>query len=314
MKKFAFVFPGQGSQKLNMGLDFFENFTLAKQIIEEASDIVNIDILNVVKDEQSLKDAVNTQVALFTVSIAILECLKKEKPLLSVDFYLGHSLGEYTSLVVSGVLNFKDSLLLIKKRAELMKECTQKVEGSMAAVIGVERDFIENLVENTKINNEILVCANYNSKVQTVVSGEVQAVARLVQKAKEQGVKAVLLPVAGAFHSPLMEFANSQLQKYIENTSFSKPKTSFISSQNTEIVLNENIIKENLKNQIISKVDWVGAVNTAIKNKATHFVEVGSGQVLCGLIAKIDESVHSKPINDISSFENFLSDKLFDNN
>lgn len=304
MKKFAFIFPGQGSQKLNMGVDFVENFNVAKDIFEQASDIVNIDISSIVKNEEALKDPVNTQVALFTVSTAILAVLKKENPKIINDFCLGHSLGEYTALVASGVLKIDDALKLIKNRATFMKECVENIKGSMCAIIGVDRVVVEKLVEKSKQEGEILVCANYNSNIQTVVSGEVDVVNRLIENAKEQGIKkAVLLPVAGAFHSPLMNLANDKLKKYITETKFNTPSKKFISSQNGKIIDNPDIIKSNLENQIISQVDWVAAVNTAVKMGTTDFIEVGSGQVLCGLVSKIHDSVKTKAINDISSLE-----------
>lgn len=283
----CFIFPGQGSQKVGTGLDFVANFKQSKEVFEKVSEYSNLDIFSIVNDEKLMND--NAQIVNFTVSIAILEAVKYEnKKTINelCSFVAGHSLGEYSALVAAEVLSLQFATTLIVSRAKLMKECCEQNSGSMAAVIENDITKVEKLVELSRLDGKILVCANYNSNSQVVISGHNECIENAILNSKNLEIKrAIKLNVSGAFHSPLMMQANDLLAKEIEKVEFNNPSTNFISSSNANIYNKGDEIKNMLKNQIILPVCWTKTLQK-LSEFVKSFHEIGSGEVLCGLVAK----------------------------
>lgn len=284
----ALVFPGQGSQYVGMGIDLYESRKDIKDLMDSANHILGFDILSVMFSgtDEDLKKTEVTQPAIFIYSVAALKALNNGS---TPSMVAGHSLGEFSALVANGVLSFEDGLKLVATRAKAMQEACDANPSSMAAILGLADDLVEKICEDT---HGIVVPANYNCPGQLVISGETSAVEMACEKMKEAGAKrALLLPVNGAFHSPLMQPAQEKLAEAINNTKFYKPTMDIYQNITTTAVENPEEIKLNLIAQLTGPVKWTQSVQNMIKKGATSFVEVGPGKTLQGLIKKINSEV-----------------------
>lgn len=284
----ALVFPGQGSQYVGMGIDLYESRKDIKDLMDSANHILGFDILAVMFSgtDEDLKKTEVTQPAIFIYSVAALKALNNGS---TPSMVAGHSLGEFSALVANGVLSFEDGLKLVSTRAKAMQEACDANPSSMAAILGLADAVVEKICEDTP---GIVVPANYNCPGQLVISGETAAVAMACEKMKEAGAKrALLLPVNGAFHSPLMQPAQEKLAEAINNTKFYKPTMDIYQNITTTAVENPEEIKLNLIAQLTGPVKWTQSVQNMIKKGATSFVEVGPGKTLQGLIKKINSEV-----------------------
>lgn len=280
----AYVFPGQGSQFVGMGKDLYDTYSIAKQLFEKANEILGFSITDIMffGSEDDLKQTKVTQPAIFLHSVILRQVLgEKFQP----TMVAGHSLGELSALVSVGVISFEDGLKLVAKRAAAMQEaCTLKA-GTMAAVLGLSDAIVEEICQKVE---GIVTPANYNCPGQLVISGEVQSVEKACELLKEAGAKrALLLPVSGAFHSELMLPAREELSKAIEETPFHTPICPVYQNVTTTAVTNPDEIKQNLISQLTAPVKWTQSIENMVKNGATHFIEVGPGKVLQGLVKKI---------------------------
>lgn len=283
----AYIFPGQGAQFKGMGQDLYEKSPLAKELFEKANDILGFSITNVMFEgtAEDLKRTKVTQPAIFLHSVILSKVLGDSfKP----DMVAGHSLGELSALVANKVLGFEDGLRLVSKRALAMQHACELEESTMAAVLGLEDSMVEAICADTK---GIVVAANYNCPGQLVISGEQLAVEKACEELKERGARrAMILPVGGAFHSPLMEPAREELAAAIEETTFSNPVCPIYQNVSTFAVTDPTEIKKNLMFQLTAPVKWTQSVQNMIKDGATEFIEVGPGKVLQGLVKKIDRN------------------------
>ncbi|MDR0971718.1 MAG: ACP S-malonyltransferase [Bacteroidales bacterium] len=283
--KRAYVFPGQGSQFVGMGKDLYEKNPDAKQMFEKANKILGFSITDIMFNgtDEDLKQTKVTQPSVFLHSVILAKCLDKN---FVPDMVAGHSLGEISALVSSGAISFEDGLILVAKRAGAMQKACEAVPSTMAAILGLEDRIVEDICK--EIKNEIVVCANYNSPGQIVISGTINGVQLACQKAKENGAKRALpLNVGGAFHSPLMLPAQEELEKAIKETSFYEPICPIYQNVNALPIKNPNQIKENLIKQLTSPVLWTKISENMINDGATTFIEVGPGNVLQGLVKKV---------------------------
>lgn len=283
----AYIFPGQGAQFKGMGQDLYEKSPLAKELFERANEILGFSITNVMFNgtADDLKRTKVTQPAIFLHSVILSKVLGDSfKP----DMVAGHSLGEFSALVANKVLDFEDGLKLVSKRALAMQHACELEESTMAAVLGLDDSTVEAICADTK---GIVVAANYNCPGQLVISGEQLAVEKACEELKERGARrAMILPVGGAFHSPLMEPAREELAAAIEETKFGNPICPIYQNVSTFAVTNPEEIKKNLIFQLTAPVKWTQSVQNMIKDGATEFIEVGPGKVLQGLVKKIDRN------------------------
>ncbi len=280
----AYIFPGQGAQFSGMGLDLYENSPLAQELFEKANDILGFHITDIMFEgsAEDLKETKVTQPAIFLHSVILAKTLGDTfKP----DMVAGHSLGEFSALVAAGALTFEDGLKLVSQRAQAMQKACELQPSTMAAVIGLDDAIVEKICATTE---GIVVAANYNCPGQLVISGEVAAIDSACEALKEAGARrALVLPVGGAFHSPLMEPAREELAAAIENTTFSKPNCPIYQNVTASAITDENEIKANLISQLTAPVRWTQSVQQMIADGALHFTEVGPGKVLQGLVRKI---------------------------
>jgi [acyl-carrier-protein] S-malonyltransferase len=284
----AYIFPGQGAQFTGMGLDLFENSSNAKKLFEEANELLGFDITKIMFEgtPEELKETKVTQPAIFLHSTILATVLDKS---FQPDMVAGHSLGEISALVANKALAFKDGLLLVSKRAQAMQKACELKPSTMAAVLSLDDAVVEKICANTP---GIVVAANYNCPGQLVISGEVSAINQACEEMKEAGARrALVLPVGGAFHSPLMEPAREELAMAIENTKFSIPECPIYQNVNAIATKDPAIIKKNLVSQLTAPVKWTQSMQQMINDGATNFVEVGPGNVLQGLMRKIDKNV-----------------------
>ncbi|WP_417619880.1 ACP S-malonyltransferase [Oceanihabitans sediminis] len=281
----AYIFPGQGAQFTGMGLDLYENSSEAQELFEKANKILDFNITDIMFEgtAEALKETKVTQPAIFLHSVILAKSLGDSfKP----EMVAGHSLGEFSALVASGALTFEDGLRLVSKRALAMQKACEMQPSTMAAVLGLEDKVVEDICAQTE---GIVVAANYNCPGQLVISGEIEAVNRACEALKEAGARrALVLPVGGAFHSPMMEPAREELAAAIENTVFSKPNCPIYQNVTASAVIDEAEIKRNLISQLTAPVRWTQSVQQMIADGASLFTEVGPGKVLQGLVKKID--------------------------
>ncbi len=286
----AYIFPGQGAQFTGMGKDLFDQSDKAKELFKKANEILGFDITKIMFEgtAEELKETKVTQPAIFLHSTILAEVMGNHfKP----DMVAGHSLGEISALVANGCLEFEDGLKLVYKRALAMQHACEIKPSTMAAVLGLEDHLVEAICADV---DGIVVAANYNCPGQLVISGETDAVGRACEALKEAGARrALILPVGGAFHSPLMEPAREELAAAIEATAFNEPSCPIYQNVSTFAVTDPNEIKENLIFQLTSPVKWTQSVQNMIGDGATKFIEVGPGNVLQGLVKKIDASVET---------------------
>lgn len=286
----AYIFPGQGAQFVGMGLDLYENHEQAQQLFEDANDILGFNITDIMFEgtPDELKQTKVTQPAIFLHSVILSRVMGDDfKP----DMVAGHSLGEFSALVANGTLGFEEGLKLVSQRALAMQHACELQQSTMAAVLGLDDDVVESVCEDTP---GIVVPANYNCPGQLVISGEVEAINTACEKMKEAGAKrALVLPVGGAFHSPLMEPAREVLAKAIEGTQFNTPSCPIYQNVTTTAVTDPEAIKANLIAQLTAPVKWTQSIQQMIADGASSFTEVGPGKVLQGLVKKIDRSAET---------------------
>ena len=290
----AYIFPGQGAQYSGMGLDLYNNSSLAKDLFEKANSILEFDITEIMfsGSPEDLKQTKVTQPAIFLHSVILAKTLGSNfKP----DMVAGHSLGEFSALVANNTLSFEDGLKLVSARAQAMQKACDNNPGTMAAVIALENSVVENICEETE---GVVVAANYNCPGQLVISGEIKAIDLACEKLKEQGArKALVLPVGGAFHSPLMEEAKQELENAINNTTFNKPICPIYQNVTSFAVSDQMKIKENLIAQLTSPVKWTQSIQKMAADGATNFIELGPGKVLQGLARKINGNVEASSLS-----------------
>lgn len=282
MKK-AYVFPGQGSQFPGMAKDLYESNETAREMLEKANEILGFRITDIMFEgtADDLKQTKVTQPAIFLHSVIMAKCLPDFKP----DMVAGHSLGEFSALVAAGAMDFEEGLKLVSIRAQAMQKACESVPGAMAAVIALPTEKVEEICASCE---GVVVAANYNCEGQIVISGEKEAVEAACVMMKEAGAKRALpLPVGGAFHSPLMEPARAELAEGIEKAVFSTPVCPVYQNVTAKPSTDPAEIKTNLLAQLTSPVRWTQSVKNMLEDGACHFVELGPGKVLQGLIAKI---------------------------
>lgn len=281
----AYVFPGQGAQFIGMGKDLYEQSTLAQTMFERANEILGFRITDIMFNgtDEELKETKVTQPAIFLHSVILAKVLGNEfKP----EMVAGHSLGELSALVANGVLNFEDGLKLVSQRALAMQKACEAVPSTMAAILGLEDEVVEKICAEI---DGVVVAANYNCPGQLVISGEINAVNEACEKLTEAGAKrALVLPVGGAFHSPLMEPAREELAAAIAATTFSTPSCPVYQNVTANAVSDPIAIKDNLMKQLTAPVKWTQTMEQMIADGCTSVVEVGPGKVLQGLFKKID--------------------------
>ena len=283
----AYIFPGQGAQFTGMGLDLYEKSTIAKDYFEKANSILGFSITDIMftGTAEQLKETKVTQPAIFLHSVILANVLRDS---FLPEMVAGHSLGEISALVANGVLTFEDGLTLVSKRALAMQKACEITPSTMAAVLGLEDAVVEEICATI---DGVVVAANYNCPGQLVISGETSAVEKACEALKENGAKrALLLPVGCAFHSPMMEPAREELAAAIKATHFSNPSCPVYQNVTANAVTNPAEIKKNLMIQLTAPVKWTQSVQQMIADGASEFIEVGPGNVLQGLVKKIDRN------------------------
>ena len=297
---FSLVFPGQGSQTIGMGKDFFENYDLVKDLFREADDSLGASISKIIlegpKDELDL--TINTQPAIFLISYSIFQVMKKEFnfDLDNAKYFAGHSLGEYSALCAAKYLSFSDTIKLLKIRGEAMQNAVPKGEGGMLAVLGSKVEIIEDLL-NENINDFKVQIANDNSEGQIVLSGRNSDIEKLIKVLKSKNIKNIKLPVSAPFHCQLMNKATEIMRNEIEKLNFLESKNKLISNVTAKEILNKEELKMLLIDQIENRVRWRESVVHMINTGVNHFIEIGPGKVLSGLIKRIDKNVKINTIN-----------------
>ena len=303
---FSLVFPGQGSQTIGMGKDFFENYDLVKDLFKEADESLGISISKMILEgpKDKLDLTINTQPAIFLISYSIFQVMKKEfnVNLDNAKYFAGHSLGEYSALCAANYLSFSDTIKLLKIRGDAMQNAVPKGEGGMLAVLGSKVEIIEDLLSENK-NNFIAQIANDNSEGQIVLSGRNSDIEKLIHVLKSKNIKNMKLPVSAPFHCKLMNNATEIMRNEIQKLNFQESKNKLISNVTAKEILNKEELKTLLIDQIENRVRWRESVIHMINNGVNHFIEIGPGKVLTGLIKRIDKSVKINTINSESDIE-----------
>jgi [acyl-carrier-protein] S-malonyltransferase len=297
----AWVFPGQGSQQVGMGLDLHQSFPAARRVFQEADEALGLPLSRLCFEgpEDTLRQTINAQPAIMTVSLACLQAALEagglqEQP---AAFMAGHSLGEYTALVAAGALTLADGLRLVRERGRLMQEAGERVPGAMAAIIGLPEDKVTELCYHTRAE----VC-NLNSPGQAVIGGTLDAVTRAIEEAKARGARqAIRLNVSGAFHSSLMRPAAEGMTKAVARTPFADAQPPIVANSTAQAITTAEAIKHELLEQFRRPVLWQRSVEYMIENGVTTFVEIGPGRVLTALIRRIDGNASTKNISDAPS-------------
>lgn len=309
MSKIAFVFPGQGSQTVGMCKDLYDNYTCVRKVFEAADEALGFSISDMCFNgpEDQLRLTFNTQPAILTASVACAEVLKENG--LNCEVAAGHSLGEYSALVLAGALDFADAVRIVRKRGQFMQEAVPVGEGSMAAVLGLESDKIVDICRTVEAEcGEAVQAVNFNCPGQVVIAGAVGAVDKALAALKEAGAKrAVLLPVSAPFHSTLMQPASKRLAEVFETVAFHDAKIPVVANVTATEVIKGEEIKESLIRQAAMPVLWETSVNHMIAGGVDTFVEVGPGKVLTGFTKKIAKGMTALNVEDEASLEKTLA-------
>tara|TARA_B100000900_G_scaffold367157_1_gene343482 strand:- start:584 stop:1510 length:927 start_codon:yes stop_codon:yes gene_type:complete len=297
---FSVIFPGQGSQLVGMGKEFYDKYDLVKKLFKEADEVLDISLSKIILEgpKPELDLTVNTQPAIFLVSYSIFNVLKKEFnfDLNKAKYFAGHSLGEYSALSCAGYLNFSDTLKLLRCRGDAMQNAVPNGEGGMVAVLGSRVEVIEKILNDNK-ENFFSQIANDNSDGQIVLSGKNIDLMKLIKILKENNIKNIKLPVSAPFHCKLMKNATDIMEQEINKLNFQKSDKLLISNVTANEILNNDELKNLLIKQIESRVRWRESVILMIKNGVSHFIEIGPGKVLSGLIKRINKDVKINTIN-----------------
>ncbi|EAT15929.1 ACP S-malonyltransferase [Desulfuromonas acetoxidans] len=300
----AFIFPGQGAQHAGMGKELSENFSVAREVFEEANDALGFDLAKMCYEgpEEDLKLTANTQPAILTMSVAALRVLQQESDL-QADFVAGHSLGEYSALVASGGMTFADAVCTVRQRGTFMQQAVPVGEGAMAAVLGVDGETLEKICAEAA-GDQIVSPANFNSPGQIVIAGHTAAVERAIELAKENGAKkAMPLPVSAPFHCALMKPAGEQLAGVLDAVTLSALAIPVVT--NVEASANSDMarVKSLLVSQVSAPVRWDESVRYMVEQGVERFIEIGPGKVLCGLIKRIERRMPVANVENLASLK-----------
>jgi len=297
---FSVIFPGQGSQIIGMGKDFFDKYDLVKNIFKEADDVLGFSLSKIILDgpKEELDLTANTQPAIFLISYSIFNLIKKE---FSIDlhkakYFAGHSLGEYSALSCSGYLNFSETIKILRIRGDAMQNAVPKGEGGMVAVLGSNIEMIEKILEKNN-DNFFVQIANDNSDGQIVLSGKNSDLDKLIEVLKKNGIKNIKLPVSAPFHCKLMKQATEIMNKEIDKINFLEGKNKLVSNVTAQEIKNNDELKNLLIKQIENRVRWRESVINMINNGVNQFIEIGPGKVLSGLVKRINKNVKINSIN-----------------
>lgn len=304
MTKIAFLFPGQGSQKIGMGKDLFDQEAVSKAVFEEADKTLGFDLSSMIfeGDAEELTLTYNAQPALLTTSIAILK--KFEESGIKADYAAGHSLGEYTALVAAGALSFQDAVYAVRKRGELMNEAVPAGEGAMAAILGLDQAALLEVTKEVTESGHLVELANLNCPGQIVISGTAKGVELASEKAKEKGAKrAIALEVSGPFHSALMKPAAEKFTDVLSKLDITDAKTPVISNVTADIVTSRDAIETKLIEQLYSPVRFEESVERLVALGVTTFIEIGPGKVLSGLVKKVNRRLTTISVSDQETIE-----------
>ena len=306
---FSVIFPGQGSQVVGMGKDLHDKFEIVKNLFKEADEILNFSISKLIFEgpKEELDLTINTQPAIFLLSYSIFNLAKKEFniDLSKAQFFAGHSLGEYSALCCAGYLKFSDTLKILKIRGEAMQNSVPKGQGGMVAILGSTVETIEKLLVENEKKFKVQI-ANDNSEGQIVLSGKNEDLKSLTIVLKENAIKNIKLPVSAPFHSSLMKNATTIMKEELEKLNFINSELKLISNVTAEEISNFNDLRELLTRQIESRVRWRESVIYMIKNNINHFIEIGPGKVLSGLVKRIDKNVKIDTLNNENDIKNLI--------
>ena len=303
---FSVIFPGQGSQTIGMGKEFFEKYTLVKELFELADDTLGNSLSKIILEgpKEELDLTANTQPAIFLVSYSIFQVLKKEFnfDLDKAKYFAGHSLGEYSALSTANYLNFAETIKILRIRGEAMQNAVPKGQGGMVAVLGSTVEIIENILKDNESNFTAEI-ANDNSEGQIVLSGKNEDLEKLIEFLKSKSIKNIKLPVSAPFHCKLMKKATEIMKNEIEKINFQDSKNLLVSNVTAKKILNKEDLKTQLIKQIENRVRWRESVINMINDGVDHFIEIGPGKVLAGLVKRIDKNVKINTINNESDIK-----------
>ena len=309
----AFIFPGQGSQKVGMGKDLYDNFPVAKEVFQEVDDALSINLSRIIfeGEEEELKLTINTQPALMTVSFAIVRVIEEfiGKNISEVGkFTAGHSLGEYSALVSARSIKLNDAAKILRLRGEFMQNAVPLNIGAMAALIGVDTNIVEEIRSKYVEKDEIIDIGNDNAPGQFVISGHNSIVDKVIANHKALGIKrAIKLPVSAPFHCRLMEKARENMESYIQDLELLSPKLILVNNVGAAPLTEINKIKDSLVEQITNTVRWRESINNMCDLGVDNFIEIGAGNVLSGLVKRINKTVNSSSIQNIENIENYIN-------